>query len=166
MGKLCGKSRTRQLYPKVLYKIMVNMKTVTITRVKTGVDGTFGILNVEDLFTCVTLEPPWKDNQKNISCIPVGEYMVKPHISTQFQNVRGRIYRIMDVPERTGIDIHPGNRLKDTKGCPMLGLYRTIYENQEIIADSVSAFRLYSQIVKRHTHKLIIKNDYGFAFPT
>jgi hypothetical protein len=72
----------------------------------------------------------------------------------------------MDVPGRAGIDMHPGNSVHDTKGCPMLGLYRTIYENQEIIADSVSAFRLYSQIVKRHTHNLIIKNNYGFGFPS
>jgi hypothetical protein len=131
-----------------------------LTRKSTGDDGTFGILNIENKFVCVTLEPPWKDNQRNISCIPAGEYRVKPRISTSFQSVRGKLYRIMDVPERSGIDIHPGNKLKDTLGCPMTGLYRTVYEGEEIIAESVKAFRIFSQIVRRHSFDLLIEEDY------
>lgn len=31
-----------------------------------------------------TLEPPYKDNQQNISCIPEGRYIVKRHKSPKF----------------------------------------------------------------------------------
>ncbi|MEE8550082.1 MAG: DUF5675 family protein, partial [Gemmatimonadota bacterium] len=51
-----------------------------------------------------------------VSCIPEGTYKLgkgsfkgKPH------------YQILDVPDRTGIFIHIGNRFQESLGCPMLG---------------------------------------------
>jgi hypothetical protein len=129
---------------------------VTITRKQTGEDGTFGILNVEDRFVCVTLEPPWKDNQRNVSCIPTGEYEVKPFISRRY----GKTYKIMNVPNRTGILFHRGNYVKDTKGCILLGIFRAIHENKEGVFSSIRAFDYFSQTIRRHSFKLIIKEDY------
>jgi hypothetical protein len=69
------------------------------------------------IFECVTLEPPYKDNQRNISCIPLGDYIVKPHVSPTF----GKCFEIKDVSNRTHILIHAGNYNKDTKGCVLVG---------------------------------------------
>ena len=43
-----------------------------LVRVTTGMDGTFGVLIKDGVPLCVTLELPWRDNERSISCIPEG----------------------------------------------------------------------------------------------
>lgn len=69
------------------------------------------------IFTCDTLELPWRNNSKDVSCIPKGTYavMVKAfHTGTRYQ--------LNSVPGRTGIFIHEGNYYKDSLGCILLGV--------------------------------------------
>ena len=40
-------------------------------------ESTIGRLFINGELFCDTLENPWKDNQRNISCIPKGEYNVR-----------------------------------------------------------------------------------------
>ena len=70
-----------------------------------------------------TIEPPWKDNQRNISCIPQGRYYCKfmaRSASGKYKNC----YHITGVDGRTGILIHNGNTVKHTLGCVILGTKR------------------------------------------
>jgi hypothetical protein len=78
------------------------------------------------LFTCLTLELPWKDNQRFVSCYPIGEYYCSKHISPTF----GECILIHNVPNRTDILIHPANYAgsknpatgkSDLKGCTAVG---------------------------------------------
>lgn len=69
------------------------------------------------LFTCHILELPWKSNQSNISCIPLGEYQVMPHTSEKFK----KCFLVNGVTGRTAILIHSGNTTKDTHGCLLPG---------------------------------------------
>lgn len=64
-----------------------------------------------------TLELPWLENKKAVSCIPVGEYLMVWGWSPRFKKNFWRI----GVPGRTGILIHKGNTLKDTSGCILVG---------------------------------------------
>ncbi len=64
-----------------------------------------------------TLELPWRNNEKNISCIPAGRYKAVLHNSPKF----GRCIKLLDVPERTDILIHAGNTTDDTEGCIIVG---------------------------------------------
>ncbi len=64
-----------------------------------------------------TLEPPWKENRKNESCIPAGEYTLKNRTSAKFR----RHFIVEDVPDRDYVLIHKGNFPKDTHGCPLVG---------------------------------------------
>ena len=82
-----------------------------------GSDYTQGILTVNDL-VFFTLELPWRDNQRNISCIPPGEYPIRVFKHSRW----GNVVEIMDVPNRSGILIHPGNYVGDTEGCVLPGL--------------------------------------------
>lgn len=68
-------------------------------------------------FRCKTLELPWIDNKQNVSCIPVGSYTVKKHISPTFKDC----LKVQDVPDRTHILIHAGNFYTDIKGCILVG---------------------------------------------
>lgn len=101
------------------------MKTgITITRTKHERVQTLGRAEVyidgELVFDCHTLELPWLDNQRNISCIPVGEYHCKKRYSQRFENH----FHILNVPNRSYILIHHGNYFRDTEGCILVG--RTI----------------------------------------
>lgn len=66
---------------------------------------------------CKTLELPWKDNNKQISCIPAGTYKVIKHNSLTF----GKCFKILDVPGRSEILFHKGNFNTNTKGCILVG---------------------------------------------
>lgn len=66
---------------------------------------------------CVTLERPWLDNAKNISCIPEGTYDCVPHDSVSHPNT----YRVLNVPNRTAILLHSGNYPRHSAGCVLVG---------------------------------------------
>lgn len=65
-----------------------------------------------------SLELPWLDNQKNISCIPKGIYKAKKHVSPRF----GNSLWIQDVPNRSEILIHLANYFSDLRGCIAIGV--------------------------------------------
>ncbi len=69
------------------------------------------------LFECDTLELSWKDNQSNISCIPVGQYKVVKRWSDKYKNH----FHITNVPGRDYILIHPANYVSQLKGCVAVG---------------------------------------------
>ena len=68
-------------------------------------------------YSCDTLELPWLDNKKRISCIPEGEYDVIKHVSPKF----GECFWILDVLDRSEILVHKGNYNRDTLGCVLVG---------------------------------------------
>lgn len=71
----------------------------------------------EEIFSFKTLELPWKENQRRISCIPYGNYKAIKHTSPKF----GECLWIKDVEGRSEILMHKGNYKKDTLGCILCG---------------------------------------------
>ena len=65
-----------------------------------------------------TLERPWIFNERKVSCIPTGTYLVKRHVSPKF----GQCLKVQDVKGRSDILIHSGNVVNDTLGCILVGL--------------------------------------------
>lgn len=98
--------------------------------------GTIGALKLNDELICWILERPWIDNQRNISCIPPGIYQCKRHESPKF----GEVFKIMDVPERTDILFHPGNRICESLGCPMTGSEIGELKGERAVLESSKAF--------------------------
>ena len=103
------------------------MNTVIITRTKYTDKETFGILTAHrngEFFQCLTLELPWKNNQRNISCIPKGFYTAQ---YTYWESKKRYNYLLNKVPNRGGIYIHYGNYAyrptskPDIEGCILLG---------------------------------------------
>lgn len=76
--------------------------------------GTNGILSCNEQFLCFTIELPWQDNRRMLSCIPEGRYPLALRYST-----RHHLHlMVKDVPGRTLILIHKANNaLKELKGC-------------------------------------------------
>lgn len=77
-------------------------------------DGTNGKLEWEGRFVCYTIELPWLNNAKQISCIPEGKYLLRRRYSPKFQ----WHIEVIDVEKRGSILLHPANNAqKELKGC-------------------------------------------------
>ena len=76
--------------------------------------GSNGTLYAGERLICYTIELPWKDNRKLVSCIPEGRYEMKKRYTPK----RGWHLLIVGVPGRSGILFHPANdALLELKGC-------------------------------------------------
>lgn len=77
-------------------------------------EGTQGTLEWNGTIVCYTIELPWLENQKRISCVPEGEYVLLKRFSPKF---RWHLH-LRDVPGRDLILIHPANDAKkELLGC-------------------------------------------------
>ena len=104
--------------------------------------GTFGVLLDEDNFPfCLTLERPWKDNKRNVSCIPTGKYICKKIYSPTF----GVTFEITNVKERSHILFHKGNIMDDSHGCPILGEEFGFLDGEIAVLSSGRAFSEFKQ---------------------
>jgi hypothetical protein len=94
---------------------------IRLTREPSNEKQTQGILQIMEsgqvVFECKTLELPWKGNQRNISCIPTGNYTVEK----RFTQERGNHFHLLNVPGRSSILIHSGNYYSHTLGCILVG---------------------------------------------
>ena len=80
-------------------------------------DCTLGRLSYGE-FQCFTLELPWLGNQTNISCIPAaGDYQGEKYTS----HANGNCIAIINVIDRTHIQIHSANYTRQIKGCIAVG---------------------------------------------
>lgn len=94
------------------------MRTV-LQRLTQSDNGTFGVWINDDRPLFATLELPWKDNQKDISCVPAGTYHVAITFSNHFQK---DVFLLSGVPNRDNVEIHVGNTVKDILGCIIVGM--------------------------------------------
>jgi hypothetical protein len=77
-------------------------------------NGTNGKLECEGKFICYTIELPWKENEKRVSCIPEGKYFIKKRYSNKFQ----WHLEVTNVMNRSLILFHPANNaLIELNGC-------------------------------------------------
>jgi len=78
------------------------------------------------IFICDTIELPWRNNERQVSCIPEGKYKVVYRESQKYP----RHYHLLNVPNRDFILIHQANfagspnprtRKPDLLGCIGVG---------------------------------------------
>jgi hypothetical protein len=78
-----------------------------------------GRLAVNGIQFCFTLEPSrFKPIHAGHPCIPVGLYSVKLSLSPHFGYVTPEV---LDVPGRSAIRVHRGNKPEDSLGCTLVG---------------------------------------------
>ena len=134
------------------------MKQLRLVRVTEHNGATLGVLCIDDSPEMVTLEDAWRDNERQISCIPQGRYTIKLHRSPRF----GLTYQVIDVPERSQILFHAGNTHKDTHGCILLGLQYGKLDKETAILASKSAFTKFMELMNGVTEaQLIVIDAYG-----
>lgn len=94
---------------------------ITLTRTDANDTRTKGTIAVDDVPLGYTVELPLGEG--GVGCaIPTGTYEVSITKSERF----GRMLPlVLDVPNRRGIRIHPGNTKADTDGCILPGFLDT-----------------------------------------
>lgn len=97
------------------------------SKVTTGVMIVFNGKGIRGIFA--TIELPWKGNERNVSCIPVGSYKCRKTWSPKSAKFR---YEIMNVEGRSGIRFDIANFVSELRGCIGLGL-----EHRDINGDGV-----------------------------
>jgi hypothetical protein len=98
---------------------MINLLLIRDTFSKNSV---IGELFIDGERICDTLENPWQDNQRNISCIPEGEYPVRIRLPRESATRDYMHLLVKDVPDRDYILFHIGNFPSQTQGCVLVGL--------------------------------------------
>lgn len=113
------------------------MKVIVLQRVDQNDRRTYGRFETEDGVTILvphTLEEPYRDqdgdglSDKNVSCIPAGEYEMYLRRSKKNGGTGNRAYDVWEligVPGRDVVQIHIGNTLDDTQGCILVGSVRS-----------------------------------------
>lgn len=77
-------------------------------------DGTNGKLECKGKSICNTIELPWRENEKRVSCIPEGKYFIRKRYSQKFK----WHLEIVGVENRSLILFHPANNaLLELNGC-------------------------------------------------
>tara|TARA_R110001592_G_scaffold122052_2_gene328402 strand:- start:705 stop:1109 length:405 start_codon:yes stop_codon:yes gene_type:complete len=133
------------------------MINLLLIRDKFTDESTIGELFLNGELLCDTLENPWLDNQKNISCIPVGEYPVRIRLPRESATRDYMHLLVKEVKDRDYILFHIGNTAKDTRGCILVGLG----SQQDFVSNSVLAMDLLMKEILNlggENINLIIKN--------
>ena len=120
-------------------------------------ESTIGELFLNGERMCDTLELPYRDNQRSISCIPAGEYKVRLRYPRESATRNYLHLLIQDVKDRSYILFHRGNSAKDTRGCVLVGQGT----EQDVVHNSTLAMDLLlKEIINLGGTKinLIIKN--------
>ncbi|MBS3992539.1 MAG: hypothetical protein KGZ87_02365 [Bacteroidetes bacterium] len=85
-------------------------------------NGTHGTIFVNGEEVCHTIELPWLNNKRQVSCIPEGSYMLRKRYNQKFK----WHLALEAVKGRSGILIHPANDAKkELLGCIAPVLYHT-----------------------------------------
>ena len=127
-----------------------DLMEITLTRHKSTPQGTTGQLTM-DGFSAYTIELPWRDNQRSISCIPAGRYPCARVVSPRF----GRTFEICNVPRRSAILFHSGNFAgdhsigyrTDSHGCVLIGSHLGTLDHQLAVLSSRPAVRRFLEAV-------------------
>ena len=114
-------------------------------------EGTLGVVKLEGT-RFYSIECPWMNNEKNISCIPVGSYEMQWRKSPRF----GWTWELQDVPDRSYILIHVANFASDIEGC--IGLGMELMGDRVAVSRSRDALREFEELTKESPWQLVISN--------
>ena len=134
---------------------------LTVVRTQFGTDATNGLLFIDGLFECYTLEDQYQAVKvMHETCIPEGIYDIKfrktggfhSKYSERYKNAHYGMLHIQDVPNFTYILIHTGNTDEHTSGCLIVGETQQDLEVSKdgFIGSSTVAYKkMYSKVASQ-----------------
>ena len=147
---------------------------LTVVRTQFGTDATNGILLVDGLFECYTLEDQYQAVKvMHETCIPEGTYDIKfrtvggfhERYKTKYGNAHYGMLHLQDVPNFTYILIHAGNTDEHTSGCLIVG------ETQQDLDISDDGFighsgKAYSKLYNKVAKELLLGKEVTIEYTT
>jgi hypothetical protein len=124
--------------------------------------GTFSVLSFSG-FSCYTVERPWIDNEKNISCVPPGIYPLRMRASAVVSKTTKRKYlegwEICEVPGREWIMLHVANTAEDVEGCVGVGDTLGVVDNKWAVMNSMKTFDQFMRALPPGEHRIEIRRQ-------
>jgi len=132
-----------------------------VIRTQFGKDATNGMLFINGIFECYTLEDQYQAVKvMHETCIPEGTYDIKfrkvggfhERYSAKYQNAHYGMLHIQDVPNFTYILIHSGNTDEHTSGCLIVGETQQDLDISDdgFVGSSVVAYKkMYSKVANQ-----------------
>lgn len=115
-------------------------------------DKTIGEMYINNKFFCHTLEDTYRGDildytkEENKTCIPNGRYEIYNSLHKLGTDASAKNYpTLKDVPYFTGILVHTGSSVDDTKGCILVGDYKNNVwtANKNYVSNLVSVINVY-----------------------
>ena len=122
------------LFTCLIGSVTANEITIKIDRIYEGEECTVGKMYVNGAPVSMTMEHPYRNNQKDISCVKPGSY--KCFIR---KKPKGWRVELQDVPDRTFVQIHKGRDLSDSTGCILVA--EKIDHRTGLISGTTEAFK-------------------------
>jgi len=140
------------------------LRKAQLLRYESTQQGTFGALLVDGKFFCYVGELPWRDNTRNLSCIPAGTYRCELTESPRF----GTVYEVKKVPGRNHILFHAGNfvgdrtagLLAESDGCLLPGSAQGEMGSQQAVWNSRFTLQSFMEEMAGEPFDLTIKDSY------
>ena len=147
---------------------------LTVVRTQFGTDATNGMLFIDGIFECYTLEDQYQAVKvMHETCIPEGTYDIKFRTVGGFHEKYKKRYgadhygmlHLQDVPNFTYILIHAGNTDEHTSGCLIVG------ETQQDLDLSDDGFIghsgvAYSKLYKKVAKELLLGKSVTIEYTT
>jgi hypothetical protein len=107
------------------------------------------------VFSGLSLERGWRNNQNNISCIPAGVYTVKLEYSNRFKK---KLWEIKNVPGRAETKFHSANYWFQLNGCVALGqrLADLNKDGYQDITNSVKTMQAFHKALENFQEAVLI----------
>jgi len=134
---------------------------LTVVRTQFGTDATNGMLLIDGIFECYTLEDQYQAVKvMHETCIPEGTYDIKfrtvggfhEKYKKRYGNDHYGMLHLQDVPNFTYILIHAGNTDEHTSGCLIVGETQQDLDISDdgFIGHSGKAYlKLYNKVAKQ-----------------
>lgn len=133
------------------------MEVVYLNRLIEEKEQTLGELVYKGQVIAKTLELPWLNNVRFISCIQTGQYRTIRHSSDAYPES----FWVKNVPGRYEILIHHGNYKRNTKGCILVGrAWKDIDGDglRDVTHSKITMGKIYKLLPKEFT--LVIQNKF------
>ena len=145
-----------------------------VVRTQFGKDATNGLLFVNGVFECYTLEDQYQAVKvMHETCIPEGTYNIKfrtvgsfsERYKKKYGNAHYGMLHLQDVPNFTYILIHAGNTDEHTSGCLIVG------ETQQDLDISDDGFighsgKAYSKLYNKVAKELLLGKEVTIEYTT
>lgn len=103
------------------------------------------------------LEQPWRDNERNVSCIPTGRYECR-YLEKSASGRYRRVWHLQEVQGRSGILIHTGNLVRHTRGCILVGMRKGQLAGEPAVLNSRTGMERLRTIVGEQAFTLEVRD--------